>query len=198
VSKIVTYYFSLASPWTYIGGKRLPGIAKATGAEFAVKPVKGGPMFEATGSLPLPKRPPSRKAYRMVELARWRDYWNLPMNLEPAFFPVDDAQAAHMVIAARQAGQDALALSNVFLACVWEKEANIADRDTLIAAANDAGFDGAALAARIGSDAVEAEYQANTDEAIANQAFGMPWYIYDGLPYWGQDRLDFLERALKG
>lgn len=198
MSKTVDYYVSLASPYTYMGGTRLPDIAARTGATFVVKPIKAGPLFAATGGLPLPKRHPARRAYRLVELQRWRDHWGLAMNIEPAFFPVDDGQAGRMVIAARQAGADALALSNVFLACVWEREANIADASVLQAAADAAGFDGAALAAQAGSAEVEAEYDANTETAIELQVFGVPWFICDGVPYWGQDRIDFLERALAG
>lgn len=198
MSKTVDYYISLASPYTYMGGKRLAALIAATGATFVVKPVKGGELLPATGGLPVAKRHPARLAYRLVELARWRDHWSLPMNIQPKYFPVDDSKAAHMVIAARQAGQDALALSNVFLALVWEHEANIADVDTLIAATGDAGFDAKALAAKIGDAAVTAEYDANTAEAIERQVFGMPFFLHDGVPYWGQDRIDFLERALKG
>lgn len=196
MSKNVDYYLSLASPYTYMGGRRLPEIIERTGAHFHVKPVKGAQIMAATGGLPVAKRHPARLAYRLVELARWKRHWSIPMNIEPKFFPVDDSKAAHMVIAARQSGQDAIALSNVFLACVWEREQDISDQATLVAAADQAGYDGAALAARIGDDAVAAEYQANTDEAIAHQVFGMPWFIHDGVPYWGQDRIRFLARAL--
>jgi len=196
MSKTVDYYVSLASPWTYMGGTRLPDIALRTGAEFVVKPIKAGPLFAATGGLPLPKRHPARRSYRLVELARWRGYWGLAMNIEPAFFPVDDSQAGRMVIAARQAEEDAVALSNAYLACVWEREQDIADPATLQAAADAAGFDGAALAAAAGSAEVEREYDANTAEAIEREVFGVPWFVYEGVPYWGQDRIEFLERAL--
>lgn len=196
MSTIVDYYVSLASPWTYVGGKRLPGIAAASGATFNVKPIRTGEVFAATGGLPLPKRHPARRTYRMQELKRWRAHWNLPMNVEPKFFPVDDGKAGAMVIAARQDGQDALALSNVFLALVWEKEQDIADTSVLTAAADKAGFDGTTLAARIDDDAVAAEYAANTAEAIEREVFGVPWFLHDGIAYWGQDRIDFLERAL--
>ena len=118
------------------------------------------------------------------------------MNIQPKYFPVDDGQAAQMVIAAGQAGQDAITLANVFLACVWEREQDISDQATLVAVANGAGFDGGGLAARIGDATIEAEYQANTDEAIEHQVFGMPWFIFDGVPYWGQDRIRFLAHAL--
>ena len=197
MSKDVDYYVSLASPYTYMGGRRLREIIQNTGATFHIKPVIGSQLLAATGGLPVPKRHPARLAYRLVELERWKRHWSIPMNIEPKFFPVDDGRAAHMVIAARQLGQDAIALSNAFLACVWEAEQDISDLTVLIAAANQAGFDGQALAERIDADDLAAIHQANTDEAIEHEVFGMPWFIHDGVPYWGQDRIRFLTKALQ-
>ena len=197
MSKEVDYYVSLASPYTYMGGRRLPEIIESTGAAFHIKPVIGSQLLAATGGLPVPKRHPARLAYRLVELERWKRHWSIPMNIEPNFFPVDDGKAAHMVIAAQQLGQDAITLSNAFLACVWETEQDISDLSVLITAADQAGFDGQALAERIDADDLAAIHQANTDEAIEHEVFGMPWFIHDGVPYWGQDRIRFLTKALQ-
>ena len=197
MSKDVDYYVSLASPYTYMGGRRLQEIIESTGATFHIKPVIGSQLLAATGGLPVPKRHPARLAYRLVELERWKRHWSIPMNIEPKFFPVDDGRAAHMVIAARQLGQDAIALSNAFLACVWEAEQDISDLSVLTTAADQAGFDGQALAERIDADDLAAIHQANTDEAIEHEVFGMPWFIHDGVPYWGQDRIRFLTKALQ-
>ena len=197
MSKDVDYYVSLASPYTYMGGRRLPEIIESTGAAFHIKPVIGSQLLAATGGLPVPKRHPARLAYRLVELERWKRHWSIPMNIEPKFFPVDDGKAAHMVIAAQQLGQDAISLSNAFLACVWEAEQDISDLSVLITAADQAGFDGQALVERIDADDLAAIHQANTDEAIEHEVFGMPWFIHDGVPYWGQDRIRFLTKALQ-
>jgi len=197
MSKDVDYYVSLASPYTYMGGRRLPEIIESTGATFHIKPVIGSQLLAATGGLPVPKRHPARLAYRLVELERWKRHWSIPMNIEPKFFPVDDGKAAHMVIAAQQLGQDAITLSNAFLACVWEAEQDISDLSVLITAADQAGFVGQALAERIDTDDVTATLQSNTDEAIKHEVFGMPWFIHDGVPYWGQDRIRFLTSALQ-
>jgi len=197
MSKYVDYYASLASPYTYMGGRRLPEIIENTGADFHIKPIMGGQVMAATGGLPVAKRHPARLAYRLVELDRWKRHWSIPMNIQPKFFPVNDSNAGQMVIAARQARQDAIALSNVFLACVWEGEQDISDTATLITAANGAGFDGDGLAAKIGDATVMAEYQANTDEAVARSVFGSPTYFVDGDMFYGQDRLEMVERALR-
>ena len=197
MAKVVDYFLSPASPYAYMGGPRLLAIARAGGAEIRIKPINMGQIFPVTGGLPLPKRAPARQAYRLVELARWREHLGLPMNVEPKFFPVADLSAALLLVAARQSGGDALALSNAVMRAVWEQARDIADRATLRAVADEAGFDGAALLGRLEDPAVAAEYQANTDEALRLGVFGVPWCVYKGVPYWGQDRLDFLERALR-
>ena len=197
MSKSVDYFMSLASPYSYMGGRRLRPIIEDTGAVFHIKPVIGPKIMAATGGLPVAKRHPARLAYRLVELDRWKRHWSIPMNIQPKFFPVDDHRAAHMVIAAERQGLDAIALSNVFLACVWEGEQDISDLAILVAAAEGAGFDGAALAAHVDTEEIAAVHQANTDEAIGHQVFGMPWFIHDGVPYWGQDRIRFLAKALR-
>lgn len=196
MSKTVDYYVTAGSPYCYLAGKRLPAIVAATGADLRLKPASMGAVFPKTGGLPVGKRAPARQAYRLVELARWRDHWGLAMNIEPKFFPADDAKALRMMIAAVQADAGALALANAFGACMWEQEQDIADLDTLIAAADGIGLDGAALAGAIGSDAVEQELARNIEDALAVGVFGVPWFVHDGINYWGQDRLEFLERAL--
>ena len=77
---------------------------------------------------------------------------------------------------------------------VWAEEKNIADADTLAALALDCGHDGHALLKSSETASVLAEYERFTDEAIAANVFGSPWYIVDGEGFWGQDRLDFVER----
>ena len=76
------------------------------------------------------------------------------------------------------------------------EDRNIADHGTLVAIADENGLDGRALLAATEDEAVKAEYQANTDEAIRLGVFGAPTYIYEGEMFWGQDRLLLLEWRL--
>ncbi len=195
--KVIGYYMSPISPWTYLGGKKLPAVAADAGVEIDIRPIDVAVVFQASGGLPLPKRHPSRQAYRMFELRRWRDHYGVDMNVEPKFFPTDPEPACRFLIAAKQAGLDAVALSNAVMACVWERELDIAQPETLMQICRETGTDLALLEAA-GGDPVSNAYDTDTQAAIDAGVFGVPWYVYDGVPYWGQDRLDHLAAALAG
>src|ERR1700733_9951529 len=149
----VDYFMTLNSPWTYLGSALLAEIAKRNGASVNIKPCKFGPIFEQTGGLPLPKRSPQRRAYRMMELKRWREVRGLPLNLEPRHFPCDDAAATRLVISAQLQGKDALRLSVELGRALWEREESLADPATISSAAQRAGLDVAALRAASPTDA---------------------------------------------
>jgi 2-hydroxychromene-2-carboxylate isomerase len=195
----VDYYLSLNSPWTYIGSAPFAEIAKRNGVTVNVKPARFGPIFEQTGGLPLPKRSPQRQAYRMMELKRWREVRGLPLNLEPKHFPSDDAAATRLVISAKLQGKDAHRLSVELGRALWEREESLADPASVAAAAQRAGLDAAALRAGGPADAeLDALYQQYTEDALKAGVFGAPSYVLpSGEIFWGQDRLELLERALK-
>jgi carboxymethylenebutenolidase len=193
----ITVYYALQSPWTYLGWQRFRDLAAKAGAKVAYRPIQMAPVFAASGGLPLAKRPQQRQAYRMMELKRWRDVLGQPLTLEPAFFPVDEKQATLMAIAHGQAGGDIGALSQAMLRAVWAEERNLADPKTLEAIAGEQGLDGRDLLARAESPEALAAYDANTEAALTAGVFGVPTFVLDdGELFWGQDRLDLLERAL--
>ena len=195
----IDYYLSLNSPWTFIGSAPFAEIAARNNATVNVKPAKFGPIFEQTGGLPLPKRSPQRRAYRMMELKRWREVRGIPLTLEPKFSPCDDTAAVRLVIAAKLQGKDAHRLSLELGRAIWEREETLADPETVSAAAQRAGLDAAAARAAGPSDAeLDALYEQYTQEAVAAGVFGAPSYVLpSGEIFWGQDRLELLERALK-
>lgn len=198
MTKTVDYYFPPQSPFAYLGHARFTEMAARLGCEVRVRPCDMGEVFKQSGGLPVGQRPAQRQAYRLVELARWRDHLGLPMNLKPAFFPVAADPAAKLIIAADQQGGGAAAmrLAGALLKAVWADEKNIADPDTLADLATACGLDGPQLLQRSQSPEVAAQYQANTRAALEAGVFGAPWFVFEGQGYWGQDRLDFLERAI--
>jgi 2-hydroxychromene-2-carboxylate isomerase len=196
--RTIDYYISLNSPWTYLGSARFIEMVRRHGVSVNVKPARFGEVFAETGGLPLAKRAPARRAYRMMELKRWRDHLGLPINVEPRHFPADEAAATRAVIRTRWAGGDALALASELGRAVWEREEDIAEPATIRAACERAGVAPALIAAAEPSDAViDGIWEANTREAIARGVFGAPSYVFaDGEIFWGQDRLAFVERKL--
>lgn len=193
----IDYYLSPMSPWTHFGHARFRAMAKAHGAIVRVKPVDFGRVFPASGGVPLKQRPIQRQLYRMAELERWRAFLGIPIRLEPKYFPVATELASRLIIAAASAGVEAqLDVAGACLRACWEEERDIGDPATLQAIGTAAGLDGAALLAAAGADAAKAAYDALTDEAIALNVFGAPTYVVNGEIFWGQDRLDFVERTL--
>jgi 2-hydroxychromene-2-carboxylate isomerase len=195
----VDYYMTLTSPWTYLGSAPFAEIAKRNNVTVNVKPCTFGPIFDQTGGLPLPKRSPQRKAYRMMELKRWREVRGVPLTLEPKFFPCDDTAATRLVIAAKLQGKDSHKLSLELGRALWEREESIADQDAIASAAQRAGLDATELRAGGPSDAeLDALRGQFTQEAVAAGVFGAPSFVLpSGEIFWGQDRLELLERALR-
>jgi carboxymethylenebutenolidase len=196
MGKTIDYYFSLVSPWTYLGARRLEEIAAAKGAVIRVKPVSLAKIFPQSGGLPLPKRAPQRQAYRLVELERWSKFLGEPITLQPAFFPADERLAAYCVIAAGETGGDPLKLAHAILRTVWVEERNIAEEETLAAILKETGHDPEAILSAAKEPSKEAAYDELSQEALEAGVFGSPSYVVEGELFWGQDRLDFLERAL--
>jgi 2-hydroxychromene-2-carboxylate isomerase len=156
-------------------------------------------VFSVSGGLPLAKRPPQRQAYRLTELARWSAFLNLPLNLQPKFFPIQPDSAAKLIIATSTSLGPAAALdvTGAIMRALWAEDKNIADDATLAQLAIGCGLDGPMLVKSSQTSGVQAQYERNTEQAMAANIFGSPWYIVDGESFWGQDRLDFVERALE-
>lgn len=193
----IDYYFAPQSPWTYLGHDRLVAMARQAGAQVNLMPADYGQIFAASGGLPLGKRAPQRQAYRLVELARFRDHLGLPLNVQPRFFPVAVDDAARLLIAAQLAAgsEAALKLSGAVFSAVWAQDRNIADAGTLAQLLAEQGMPAAWLD-DAHSAQVQERYEAHTRQAIATGVFGAPSYVLDGEIFWGQDRLDLLERRL--
>jgi 2-hydroxychromene-2-carboxylate isomerase len=194
--KTVHYFFTPSSPWTYLGHARFLQMVEQHGARILLRPVDLGRVFPVSGGLPLAKRAAQRQTYRLKELARWREFRGVPLNIHPKYFPVPADDAARLIIAADLAQGTAagLKLAGALMRAIWAEERNIADADTRAAVVAEQGLDPAKLASF--ADQAAAAFDAYTEEAIAAQVFGAPWYLVEGEPFWGQDRLEFVERAL--
>src|SRR5476649_2602061 len=197
-AKHVDYYLSLNSPWAYLGSKRFEVIAKKYNADVTIWPVDFGSVFAVSGGLPLPKRAPQRQAYRMMELKRWRDHLGVKITLEPKYFPSNEVPAAQCVIALRELGRmaDAIKLAHAVLNGVWAEEKNPGDPATLKTIIASCGLDAESVMKAGEAPEMTAKREAYTKHAIDHGVFGAPFFVIDGEKFWGQDRLDFVDRKL--
>ncbi len=197
MSATIDYYFTPQSPWTYLGHQRFSQIASAAGAAVRVLPVDFGKIFPVSGGLPLGQRAPQRQAYRLVELQRFSAHLQLPINRQPKYFPVAGDPAARLITAVDQADGSAaaMALAGAIFKAVWVEERNIADDPVLAEILHQCGRDAGRLA-QSHSPAIQQLYEAHTQQAIDAGVFGAPSYVLDGEIFWGQDRLDLLEKKL--
>ena len=195
-TRVVDYYFSLLSPYAWLGHAAVLAVARETGATLRYRPVRIFELFEANGGLPLGKRAPARQRYRLVELQRWRAHRGLPLNLSPKFFPVDIALADRCAIALEEGGHDPSGYIDAAFRALWAEDRNLEDPQVVAELLSSHAFDAKAVMQPAGSDADADRYAANTRDAIDADLPGLPGYLLDGEPFWGQDRVDALRDAL--
>ncbi|PAU78588.1 2-hydroxychromene-2-carboxylate isomerase [Halomonas salipaludis] len=198
MSMHITYYFSQVSPWSYLGHAKIGEIASRYDATIDYVPVTLSAVFPRTGGLPLPKRAPERQAYRMAELKRWPQLRGVPLNVEPRHFPTDDRPAARLVLTAKAQGHDIAQLSLAILRACWHEERDVGDLATLGEIATAFGLDGPALLEASEAETGQKRLDDACEQAITAGCFGAPWYDVDGEPFWGQDRLELVEKKLAG
>ncbi len=192
----IIYYVWLTSDWAYFGGERLEQLARRHGVAIDYRPVRLPDVYARTGGQMLKDRPSQRQAYRVAELKRWRERLKMPVNIDAKYKAANEDLASCVVIAAKRKGLALGPLVNAYLRAVWVEERDIGDANTVSEVARNVGYDGNALLKMSQLPEIRAEYLGTTDRAVADGVFGSPFYIFNGEPFWGQDRLDFLEEAI--
>ncbi|RZT94600.1 2-hydroxychromene-2-carboxylate isomerase [Advenella incenata] len=195
--RTVDYYFWLNSDWAYLGADRLKGIAAKYDVAIHYKPVDLPDVYARTGGMLLHQRSPERQAYRIAELKRWCRKLGININLQPRYMCPNADLASCMVIAASQNGIDIAQLYQSILRAQWCEDQDISSDITLIDIANRQGLDGQALANLAKAPQIVSLYRQYTDEAVGCGVFGSPSYVFQNELFWGQDRLDMLEEAIK-
>lgn len=195
----IDYFFSTLSTWSYVGGRAFRDMAKRHDVQVHHKPTNLLTLFEATGGLPAGERPPQRQAWRKIEMKRWSKKRGLPMNFDPAFWPVNPRLAdGAVIVAIRDRGEEAAGtLADALMRAVWEEERNIADPDTVATIADECGLAGADVVDAASHSDISEAIKKNTQDAIDRGLFGAPSYCLGREFFWGQDRLDMVEDALK-
>lgn len=194
----VEYYYSVASPYAYLGVKKFQEIVKKYSLEVIEKPIDlVGTVFAETGGTPVPKRHPSRQKYRLIEIERFGNKLNININKQPKFFPpADPHKAALFTIASIKSGLS-IDFGKEVLTKLWSEEKDISQDSVLEEVCNKFKLNFNEIKTAANSEEIKSIYLSNSNDAIAQGVFGAPSFIMNNELFWGQDRLDFLEDKIK-
>lgn len=192
----IDYFLTVVSPWAFLGHRALVEMAARHDVDINFRPVALGPVWENSGSVPLGQRSPLRQRYRLIELQRYRELRGVDLKLHPAFFPVDTGLADLSICAIVGRGADPAEFAGRCGAAIWTQDRNIADEAVVAELLQEAGHDAQTIITEARGPAASEMRRANIAAAIEADATGVPSYVYKGEVFWGQDRIDMLERMI--
>jgi 2-hydroxychromene-2-carboxylate isomerase len=197
---VVTYY-SARSSYAYLGMRRLMELAGRHGRTIVHRPIKLSVTMGPIGGQPFDERPPLRTAYSLRDMQRWAEHLGIEILDDPIHHDGPMELPSGAIISAGRAkargepgDQDELAA--LILEALWRFDRDIADRAVIGELLERAGFAQEPLLDEALSGEVQLELARNCREAIVKGVVGSPTYFVDGENFYGQDRLDFVERWL--
>jgi 2-hydroxychromene-2-carboxylate isomerase len=196
---VIEYFYSAHSAYAYLGSRRLMEIAREAGRELVHRPVALTQVIDGAGSTPTATRTQKFRAYYFGrEIERWSQRRGAPVvDGIPTYHRNDTTLSNCALIAGTLNDININALAHAFLEGHWQDDADLNDADTLAHLIASVGLDARELLDLATTDAVTKAYAANTTEAIERSVFGSPTYFLDGDMFYGQDRLEMLENALR-
>ncbi len=195
MTRTLEFYFDYGSPYSYLADTQIEAIAKRTGATLVRKPILLGGVFKATGNSS-PAALAQKYAWSCFDMPLWARHFSVPFHRNP-FFPVNTLALMRGAAAAELDGVFERYHPAMFRA-MWVEGRNLNDIAEVAAVLTGAGLDAGKFSARIQDQDVKDRLKTTTDEAVARGVFGAPTSFVDGKMFFGNDRLFFVEMALKG
>ncbi len=190
-------FFDFSSPFAYLGSTQVEAVAERTGAAFRWRPMLLGAVFRAIEApmVPLSTFSPRKQQYVSQELNRWAEHWGVPFRFASRF-PMNTVKALRVVCQLDEASQAAFV--HATFQAFWVDDRDISDDQVLADILSSLSLP-AELLAGTRDQAVKDLLIASTGEAVERGVFGAPTFFVNGeWMFWGQDRLDFVEKALRG
>ncbi|WP_374403768.1 2-hydroxychromene-2-carboxylate isomerase [Niveibacterium sp.] len=193
----IDFYFDFASPYGYLAAEVIDEIAAKYGRVVIWHPILLGAAFKAMGAAPLPSVP-LKGEYVQRDVARSARFLGLPFRM-PTHFPIPTQHAARafLWLNDRNTGL-ARKFARAAYRAYFVEDQNISETDVVLAIATELGIDRTELADAMASGAIKDRFKAEVDVALARGVFGSPFFIVEGEPFWGVDRLPQLEKWLAG
>jgi 2-hydroxychromene-2-carboxylate isomerase len=195
MARTLEFYFDYGSPYSYLADTQVEAIAKRTGAELVRKPMLLGGVFKSTGNSS-PAEQPQKSKWSAFDMPMWAKHYGVPFQRNP-FFPVNTLALMRGATVAQIDGVFAKYHPAMFKA-MWVDGRNLNDIKEVVAVLAAAGLDAQKIGNRIQDQDVKDRLKATTDEAVSRGVFGAPTSFVDGMMFFGNDRLPFVEMALKG
>ena len=190
------FFFDYGSPYSYLADTQLPKLRARTECHVRYRPMLLGGVFKATGNQsPMFEPVEAKRAYGTVELRRWIAHYGVPFQVSP-FFPINTLPLMRLAHAAQHAGVFPTFHAAVYRA-FWTEGQNLGDPDVIAALLRSANLDAVALGAAAAEPAAKQALRDTTDEAVARGAFGAPTFFVGDEMFFGSDRLDMVELALR-
>ena len=194
MARTLEFYFDYGSPYSYLADTQVEAIAQRAGATLVRKPMLLGGVFKATGNHS-PAELPQKSAWSAFDMPMWARHYGVPFQRNP-FFPVNTLALMRGAAAAQIDGSFDRYHPAVFKA-MWVEGRNLNDIKEVASVLASAGLDAAKFGTRIQDQDVKDRLKATTQEAVARGVFGAPTCFVDKMMFFGNDRLPFVELALK-
>ncbi len=194
---MIDYYFATPSPWAYLATPRIIELKNKYNVEINWKPADLMEIFAIHGVANVKDRPKPVQLNRLTELGRWSKFLNMPLNIQPKYFPVDPTLSHKVIILAQKNNIDIKNLIFSFQRAVWADEKDISDENVIIEICKNNNFESNSIITDANSEEIQGEFKKNTEEALSRNVWGSPTFIFNNELFWGQDRIEFLERAIQ-
>jgi 2-hydroxychromene-2-carboxylate isomerase len=191
----VEFLFDYGSPFSYLASLQIEGFAKRNNATVVYTPILLGAVLKATGNAS-PMMVPAKGRYMATELRRWAARYGVPFKPNPHPFMSNTLRLMRGAVAAHKIGFFPLYHRAVYRA-VWAEAQDLGDEALLRRLLEKTGVPATELMAVVERQDVKDELRHNTDRAVERGVFGAPTFFVADEMFWGNDRFDFVEEALR-
>lgn len=192
----IDFWFDFSSPYSYLASELIDELAAKYGRKVKWRPIMLGAAFKASG-LPLLITVPLKGEYSKRDFDRSARFLGVPYKFPPKF-PVLTLSAArgYYWLHAQDCAK-AREFAHAVFRAYWVDGRDIGELPVMLDIVDHLQLDRDAFTNAIADPAIKDRVKQETDDAVAKGMFGAPYFMVDGEPFWGADRLPQIEKWLQ-